>query len=338
MTYLLKYYITPIIFYIIACLPISASQQSSTIKNVWIEDNVRNDGKDCLKIHTHFNVYGLEGESIRCMAMFFDQNKQYINSNYTGYRTKSGEACTFDKATSTYESSVWKDFPLYMPYEALNLSAGKHLCYAVIYVCDSDYDMLAKSDYIPFYAYGSSVNRTTLENGGYMESTENADGSKTTVIHQKCAQCYGSGSCRLCKGAGGMWGGYGQYARYVICTSCGGAGKCKYCMGSGESVFTSTYYPSTNTTVGKDFWSGNTYVSGDGYSNSNSASGSNRTSSSSKCSICGGTGVDPIPWEDPAYNAGSGLKWCYTHKSNGKCKYCGKFGWHQHARCPKCNP
>ena len=58
------------------------------------------------------------------------------------------------------------------------------------------------------------------------------------------------------------------------------------------------------------------------------------TSSSPKCSMCNGTGIDPHAYHsgDPKPAVGG-----YTHSSGGKCIYCGKYEWHQHVYCPKCN-
>lgn len=71
-------------------------------------------------------------------------------------------------------------------------------------------------------------------------------------------------------------------------------------------------------------------------SNSNSSSSSNSTVNT--CSVCGGNRVDKTPYyiNDPS-GAGTHARGItgYTHKS-GKCKYCGKYDWHIHVKCHKC--
>lgn len=184
--------------------------------------------------------------------------------------------------------------------------------------------------------HAQNTQRKYYKDGSYADVTTNADGSITTVSYNLCNICHGRKVCNLCQGAGGMWGGYGNYRRYAICTSCSGGGQCKYCQGTGVKIFTSTYYPETKSAVGQDFWSGQHYSSG-GHSSGSGSSSRSSTTSRSSCSICHGTGVDPFPWKDPTSNAGQRLPWCYTNQSGTKCPYCNEYVWHQHAKCPKCN-
>lgn len=176
--------------------------------------------------------------------------------------------------------------------------------------------------------------RQHFNDGSYADVTENADGTTTMVHHKKCYSCKGSGQCSVCNGMGGLI--VGVYTKqWRGCTLCGGSGKCKYCNGTGESIMVQTYNPSTKTAVGQDLYTGKTYRSTYGEKHDrNGASSHSSTSSSSKCSMCNGTGID-----SHAYYSGD-LKPAvggYTHSSGGKCIYCGKYEWHQHVYCPKCN-
>lgn len=175
------------------------------------------------------------------------------------------------------------------------------------------------------------IKKAIMQNGSYSEDTKNADGSITTVSYSSCHICHGSGTCTICNGLGGRWGGYGAYRRYVICVKCGGLKHCTYCQGTGVSVFKSTFYPKTQMTVGEDVWSGETFISGGSGDDTHSS-----TTHSHSCSSCNGTGVDPTPWKDPVSNAGNG-PWAYTNPSGSVCPYCKLIIWHQHQKCPMCN-
>lgn len=176
--------------------------------------------------------------------------------------------------------------------------------------------------------------RQHFNDGSYADVTENADGTTTMVHHKKCYSCKGSGQCSVCNGMGGLI--VGVYTKqWRGCTLCGGSGKCKYCNGTGESIMVQTYNPSTKTAVGQDLYTGKTYRSTYGEKHDrNGASSHSSTSSSSKCSMCNGTGIDSHAYYsgDPKPAVGG-----YTHSSGGKCIYCGKYEWHQHVYCPKCN-
>ena len=329
-----------IIIFLFSIIPMHCSaQKKADISNVQIDHNYERNGKKGLLIHTHFNVEGMKGKKVDCTAYFFDSSKKNLLTEYSGYRTTTGKACTWNYGDVTYDNSEWKDFKLFMPYEALNLTPGTHQYYCSVYIIDDDNVILTKSDYYGFTGTGSNKRRVNNSDGSYVDITYNSDGSITRVTYSNCTICNGHKSCKLCSGAGGEWGGYGAYMNYVICRSCGGSGKCKYCSGTGTNIFTSTYFPSTNETIGQDFWSGNMYSSGSSY-HENSNSSNSSSSNKSKCSNCNGTGVDPFAWTNDGHNAvGTGqLRGIYTHTSGGKCQYCGKYEWHQHARCAFCNP
>lgn len=310
------------------------AQGSATIHRIWVEHNAVQEGKKGMIVHADFTVAGMKGEKIDCTAYFFDCNKNKLITTYSGYRTKSGHACTWSYANATYEHSRWRDFDNFIPYEAMNLEPGEHECYCKVYVLDMDSNILECSDYYGFTAIGSNTKRIYFNNGAYADETVNADGSITSVVYNPCPICNGRKECKLCNGVGGVWGGYGAYRRYMTCTSCQGSRKCKYCRGTGVTVLTNTYYPSTGTSIGEDLWSGRTFVSG-GHNHDSSTSSS---SSSVSCSICHGTGIDPYANESAGAGsyAGTGVAVGYTNHSNTKCPYCSKTTWHQHAYCPKC--
>ncbi len=323
-----------ILLSIISCGLYSYAQVSATINDIWLEHNVNRSGKTGMIIHTSFDVSGMKGKRVMCIVFFYNAKKEYLKTTYSGYKTTSNDVCAYGYGNVTYEDSQWKDFKNFIPYEAFNFAKGTHDYYCQVFIRDSNDCTLASSNYYSFTGTGSGERRVSYADGSYADITENDDGSITQVTYKPCTICHGSKICKLCGGAGGNWGGYGNYRRYVICNSCGGSGQCKYCMGSGTTVFTSTYYPNTGTTVGQDLWSGRTYVSGGG-SDDDDDTRSSRSSNSS-CSICNGTGVDSFAYEGTGGAVGSGLAVAYTNSSGSKCPYCGQYTWHQHVYCPKC--
>lgn len=179
-----------------------------------------------------------------------------------------------------------------------------------------------------------SKRRVNYSDGSYADITRNADGSETTITYKPCVICHSRRVCNLCGGAGGRWSGFGNYQNYNICRSCGGDGKCKYCYGTGMTVFTSTYYPGSNSTIGKDLWSGRTYSAGGGAGDKReSVSESNGTNNSATCSKCKGTGYDPFPSSSHGVGGWIGV----YHNGHSQCNICGKWEEHWHDKCPSCN-
>ncbi len=179
---------------------------------------------------------------------------------------------------------------------------------------------------------------------------------------QHCYLCHGIGktqkNCTMCILG---WSGYGRYKH--PCTFCGGTGKvddyCYECRYTNYAIMSAKqnlktlqethgmtketadfYYRHQNkmAEMDRDFQNAINAIA-EPYLNSTRKSNSSHssTSSSSKCSICNGTGVDPLPWGEYHAGHGSGLPWCYTNQSGTECPYCKEYTWHQHHKCLKCN-
>ncbi len=180
---------------------------------------------------------------------------------------------------------------------------------------------------------------------------------------RNCSSCHGTGSvptiCTMCRGTGTIKMGY-YTPQYFTCTWCQGTGKqktqCMACYQTNMQIsLAQSLLKTLQETHGMTKETLNTYIEikamehkqnmefqraineiAEPYLNSTRKSNSSNssTSSSSKCSICNGTGIDPHAYYsgDPKPYVGG-----YTHSSGGKCIYCGKYEWHQHVYCPKCN-
>ena len=250
---------------------LGAMAQTAEFEKVWCDYAATHDGKQGMTIHSAFSVSGMKGREISVIAFFYDSDRESLKSNgYPGYKTSSGTVCAWKDTTVPYESASYRDYSVFIPYEALSLAPGEHTYYFRVYVRDDagGSRVLGNSEWQSFSGTGSNTQRKYYGNGTYADITDNGDGTVTTVTYSPCTICHGRKRCNLCQGQGGRLGGYGNYRRYTICTSCGGDGRCKYCMGSGMNVFTSTYHSGTQTTVGKDLFTGKTYVSGSGGSRS----------------------------------------------------------------------
>lgn len=313
--------------------------QTAIIKKVWTEHNVSQNGMNGMKIHTHFSVSGMKGNNVRVIAFFYNENKQFLKTSYSGYNTTSGDLCTYkDYRGIPYDDAEWKNFILFIPYEAMNLTAGTHTYYFRVYIrLNNSSSSITSSPYYTFSATGSNTRTIRNADGSISERTVNADGSITTVTTSICSGCNGTGKCRICGGQGGLWGGFGQYRRYVICTGCKGAAYCTFCIGSGKKVLSHVFYPSNNTSVTTDLQTGQKYFygldSGDdnmGGSNGNSNSHNRVNTGKTTCTYCKGTGKDPSPKYGPDYTGGAVTTYEY-------CSICGKTSQrHYHDACPGC--
>ena len=180
---------------------------------------------------------------------------------------------------------------------------------------------------------------------------------------RNCSSCHGTGAiptiCTMCRGTGTIKMGY-YTPQFFKCNYCGGTGRtskpCIECQKTDVSISisrsmlktykethgmtkeTAAFYHEHNSKMAqmdRDYQNAINAIA-EPYLNSTRKSNSSHssTSSSSKCSLCNGTGIDPHVYHsgDPKPAVGG-----YTHSSGEKCIYCGKYKWHQHVYCPKCN-
>lgn len=328
--------------------------QTVEILDIWTDYNTYKDDMKGMTIHTKFSVTGMKGRQLECIIGFYDEHKNNIKCDMSGFRTRSNHAHTWSYATPNYDSSTFTDFNNFMPYKALSFVEGKHKYYYKVFIRDNNNKVLAVSDYKAFYGTGakkhtspspspqeSTTYRQDLPDGSYAEITNKPDGSSVYVHHSRCYSCKGTGKCTMCKGASQVVSGWGRYARVIPCTFCGLSGLCKYCNGKGESIMVNYYDPHTHTMDGYNPHTGQHFRSVEDenrhYHDDSSYSSTTSTSGKSVCNNCHGTGVDPFPWKDPSSNVGQGLPWCYTNHDGAKCPYCNEWAWHQHYKCPSCN-
>ena len=302
-----------------------AAQKSATINNVWHESNVTRDGKRGLLIHSDFNVIGMKGYKVQCIISFYDANYNKLKTTYPGYCTTSNTACTHDRDEVTFENSRYSDWPLFIPYEALNLPAGKKTYYYKVFVRDENYNTLKNSQYYAFTASGKNITR--MADGSTVEICYNDDGTQTTITRSTCYMCKGTAVCSVCRGFGGSPNIPRNSVYWRPCGACYGSLKCKFCDGKGV----------TETTMVTDMKTGNFnyynnslnnpyHSSGNIYEKQNSSTDDDDDYSRVGCNQCKGEG-----WY---------CKYRRTYGSDGKwCKYCQEFisgGIHFRTRCDIC--
>lgn len=203
--------------------------------------------------------------------------------------------------------------------------------------------------------YGSLSDSNLVDNSEKISKCE--EGIRQLENKKRyCTHCNGTQQipqmCTACRGRGTF-----STPPYVRCGFCGGTGRtynyCIVCRETDRSIgflnsLMKTYKETHGMTkevaefyhkhknweaqMDRDFQNAINAIA-EPYLNGTDSSHSS-ASSSSKCSICNGTGIDPHAWHSGDHTPSAGG---YTHSSGDKCVYCGKYEWHQHKYCPKCN-
>lgn len=147
----------------------SLRAQNAVIKNVWIETDVIQEQKKGIVVHVDFIVSGKKGETISCIALFYDDNKKRLTSNSVGYKTTNNTLHVLKKSVSKYENCHWTDLKMFVPYDVMDLRWGTSTYYCKVFISGSDFKMLVASDYFDFTISTSATSsRSSSSNGGLL--------------------------------------------------------------------------------------------------------------------------------------------------------------------------
>ena len=170
----------------------SAFGQSAKINKVWLEYETIKNGDRGMTIHADIDVKGMKGKKIECIAYFYNSKKNKLMGGVSGYKTKSGQVCTSCYATPRYDSSNYKDFDIFMPYESLPFLVGEQTYYILVAVLDvSKGDFISDNwdYYVPFTGIGNTPQDDLASR---VHLSENTESSNSLNHNLKAKTFYGS--------------------------------------------------------------------------------------------------------------------------------------------------
>lgn len=144
--------------------------------------------------------------------------------------------------------------------------------------------------------------------------------SDTHAATKACTVCKGSRKCYNCGGTGkGSTIYLMGRSQTMPCFACNGTGKCASCNGTGN------YTPPAG---------GGSYHGGGGTSGGSHSHNSNN----GVCTACGGLGYrKAVSYENDPSGAAFHLRELMQNQRGNKCSICGRYTYHCHMKCYKCN-
>lgn len=86
------------------------------IEEVWVDFNVTQNERFGMLIHVRFGLYGRKGVKCALQAFFFTADGEPLIDMNDSYSTKNGQVCVGEDFVAGYESAMFDDFELFMPY------------------------------------------------------------------------------------------------------------------------------------------------------------------------------------------------------------------------------
>ncbi len=92
----------------------------------WTEFDVYEGGLKGVRIHTKFTVYNLKGISSKLAIAIEYQTGEKIYAINSNYKSTNGQLTIYKTLNLNYDSSLFNDVSLFLPYKEMNLGYGKH--------------------------------------------------------------------------------------------------------------------------------------------------------------------------------------------------------------------
>ena len=103
----------------------SSAQADITFDKLWIDYNVKENGKEGMRIHVKFTALNLK--DVDCLvALYFEKKTgEKIDGLNTDYRSKGGQLAVYKSLKPLYTEAVYDDLKIFMPYDEINLGKGR---------------------------------------------------------------------------------------------------------------------------------------------------------------------------------------------------------------------
>ena len=103
----------------------SSSEARATFDKIWVDYNVREEGRLGMRVHTRFTVYNLKGTELYLALYFQKADGTELKTSNKKFSSESGQTAVFESLKPAYDEAYYEDIDLFMPYDEFNLTKGK---------------------------------------------------------------------------------------------------------------------------------------------------------------------------------------------------------------------
>lgn len=95
------------------------------VTRVWVDYNVTEDSLRGMRIHVNFEVTGLKGVDSMVTARVQKTNSDYLLNSSSNLSNEDGQLQLKFEMKPGYDTTVYKDADMFLPYSAINVAKGK---------------------------------------------------------------------------------------------------------------------------------------------------------------------------------------------------------------------
>lgn len=104
----------------------SATDPNGKIDRTWVDYNVSEGGRTGMRIHNKFWTYNLKDTECYLAVYFQTDDGKDLTSEDTNFRSAKGTLALFKLLKPNYDSTVYEDITVFMPYGEISVAPGKH--------------------------------------------------------------------------------------------------------------------------------------------------------------------------------------------------------------------
>ncbi len=98
----------------------------ATYKRTWVDYNIKEEGRDGMRIHTAFSLSGMKDVDSYLKIRFQKTDGTILKDNNNSFNSAQGEVAVFSSLKPGYDTTDYADMALFMPYDELDLPSGKY--------------------------------------------------------------------------------------------------------------------------------------------------------------------------------------------------------------------
>lgn len=101
------------------------SQESAEFEKIWVDYNVKENGRLGMRIHVKFKTHNMKNMRSYLGIYFEKRDGTMLKTKNKKFASTDGQVAIYKFITPNYDSTVYDDAELFMPYDELNLGRGK---------------------------------------------------------------------------------------------------------------------------------------------------------------------------------------------------------------------
>jgi hypothetical protein len=97
------------------------------LKQIWVDYNITQSGKKGMLVHVNFEVTGLQGVKSYLSVRVIDKDSEnFVRGVTSAYKNSDGDLRGYFNMTPGYETTVYRDATVFLPYNEFNLPKGRY--------------------------------------------------------------------------------------------------------------------------------------------------------------------------------------------------------------------